>query len=102
MIDYHLRFLDEATATAVLFDDNIVSGETLAEVSSVAKVPRYLAVDVIGTIYKPTGKMLTSDEGPVEEMAPVPGWHVNVRHSEEAPELASFIIQVKTPCRVWL
>lgn len=87
MIDYHLRFPDEATATAVLFDD---------------EVPRYLAVDVIGTIYEPTGKMLTSDEGPVEEMAPVPGWHVNVRHSEEAPELASFSIQVKTPCRVWL
>ena len=65
------------------------------------KVPKYAAVDVIGTIYKPTGKMLQTDEGEVPEMAPVEGWHVNVRHTDEAPELEAYKVEVATPVRGW-
>lgn len=43
----------------------------------------YAAVDVIGTI-----------EG-------VAGWHVNVRHTEEMPELAAYAVFPTTPVRVW-
>jgi hypothetical protein len=64
-------------------------------------VPRYAAVDVIGTIYKPTGKVLKTPEGPVDEMKPLPGWHVNVRHTAEAPELDAYKVEVKTPSRMW-
>jgi hypothetical protein len=35
------------------------------------------ALDIVGTIYKPTGKILEGEYGPVEEMAPVAGFHVN-------------------------
>ena len=84
--DYFLRFADEAEATAVLFD-----GET----------PRYAAIDVIGTIYKPTGEMIDTDEGEAPEMAPVDGWHVNVRHTAEAPELAAFQVTPQSPVRGW-
>lgn len=45
------------------------------------------SVEIIGTIYKPTGKMLTTDEGFVSEMAPELSWRINVRHNKEAPEL---------------
>ena len=65
------------------------------------KVPKYAAVDVVGTIYKPTGKMLKAPEGPVPEMKAVPGWHVNVRHTAEAPELDAYKVEVKTPSRAW-
>lgn len=84
--DYTLKFDDEAAANAVLYDD---------------EQPRYTAIDQIGVIYKPTGKMLTTDEGEVEEMAPIEGWHINVRHAGAAPELDAYAVEVKTPVRVW-
>jgi hypothetical protein len=64
-------------------------------------VPKYAAVDVVGVIYKPTGKTLKTPEGPVPEMKAVPGWHANVRHTEEAPELDAYKVDVKTPSRMW-
>lgn len=36
------------------------------------------ALDVVGTLYEPTGKMLKGDEGiEYPEMKPLPGFHVN-------------------------
>lgn len=86
--DYCLRFKDEVEADSVLFE-----GEE--------RRAKYAAIDVIGVIHKPTGKVLTTDEGEVPEMAPLPGWHVNVRHTEPAPELEPFRVEVKTPARGW-
>jgi hypothetical protein len=79
--DLHLKFTDEAEATQVL------EGYTGS-------------VDVIGVIYKPTGKMLQTDEKEVPEMAPLPGWHVNTR----GPMLEAFqtyAVEVNSPVRVW-
>lgn len=78
MTDYTLRFPDQQTADDVLQD---YTG----------------SIDIIGTIYKPTGKMLDDD---APEMAPTPGWHVNVR-GPESEELAEYAVEVKTPARVW-
>jgi len=64
-------------------------------------VPKYAAVDVVGQIFKPTGKSLKTDEGEVPEMAPIDGWHVNVRHTEPVPELEQFQVFPKTPGRMW-
>jgi hypothetical protein len=63
--------------------------------------PNYPAIDVIGTIYKPTGKMLKSDEGSYPEMAPLDGYHANVRVLKEAPELEAYRVHPVTPARVW-
>lgn len=84
--DHHLRFDDEAQALGVLFD---------------GEAPRYNAIDMIGVIWTPTGATIETDEGEMPETAPVPGWHVNVRHAGEAPELAPFSITVDTPVRGW-
>jgi hypothetical protein len=76
--DLHLKFKDEAEASQVLED-----------------YPG--SVDVIGVIYKPTGKMLSED---TPEMAPLSGWHVNTR----GPMLEAFqtyAIAVDSPVRVW-
>lgn len=96
--DYFLKFADQAEADSVLFDEQTNVQDDVVET---VKVPKYAAVDVIGTIYKPTGNMLTTDEGEVPEMAPLEGWHVNVRHTDEAPELAAFQVFPETPARGW-
>jgi hypothetical protein len=67
-------------------------------------VPKYAAVDVVGTIYKPTGNVLPAEDESgeaVPEMAPIDGWHVNVRHTEPAPELDAYKVAPKSPVRGW-
>ena len=97
-IDFMLRFADAQEADSVLFDEQTnVDGDVVETV----KVPKYAAIDVIGTIYKPTGEMITTDEGEVPEMAPVDGWHANVRHTAEAPELEAYRVFPQSPVRGW-
>ena len=99
--DFFLRFADQTEADSVLFTEQTnVQGDVVETV----KVPKYAAVDVIGTIYKPTGKLLPAEDGSgdaVDEMAPLEGWHVNVRHTAEAPELDAYKVEVATPVRMW-
>ena len=100
--DFFLRFADQAEADSVLFDEQT---NVQGDVVETFKVPKYTAIDVIGTIYKPTGKVLPAPDGSgdaVDEMAPVEGWHVNVRHLGDAPELAAFQVFPETPVRGWL
>jgi hypothetical protein len=96
--DFFLKFADQAAADAVLFDEQTNVQDDVVET---VKVPKYAAVDVIGVIYKPTGKLLTTDEGEVPEMAPVDGWHANVRHTAEAPELEAYRVFPQSPVRGW-
>jgi len=117
-IDYCLKFDSEADAKAVLYrweypapaPFDVEAAEQAAEetgrqVIEVEREPyevaKYLAIDLIGTIYKPTGKMLKSDEGDVPEMAPLEGYHANVRLLNDAPELESYRVHPVTPVRVW-
>ena len=96
--DMFLKFADQAEADSILFTEQTnVQGDVVETV----KVPKYAAVDVIGTIYKPTGKTLKTKEGPVPEMAALDGWHVNVRHTAEAPELDAYKVAPKAPVRGW-
>jgi len=96
--DYFLKFADEAEATAALFTEQTNVQDDVIET---VLVPKYAAVDVVGQIYKATGKTLKTPEGPVPEMKAVPGWHVNVRHTAEAPELEAFRVFPETPSRTW-
>lgn len=83
MIDYTLKFPDEATANEVL--------EPFLATHS---------IDVIGVISKPTGKMIDTPDGPSPVMAAAPGWHVNVR-GPESESLAQYNTEVQTPRRLW-
>lgn len=96
--DYTLKFTDADEADGVLFDEQTTLNDDIVEI---VKVPKYNAIDVIGVIYKPTGVMLTTDEGEVPEMAQIEGWHVNVRHVDKAPELDAYSIKVKNQVRAW-
>ena len=99
--DYFLKFADEAEAEAALFtEQTLVQGDVVETVL----VPKYAAVDVVGVIYKPTGNVLPAEDesgDAVDEMAPIDGWHVNVRHTDEAPDLEAFRVFPATPSRMW-
>ena len=61
------------------------------------------ALDVIGTIYAPTGETTLVDGQEVPVTAPVSGYHVNVRTTSD--ELATALDAQRTypvtPVRVW-
>ena len=99
--DFFLRFDTEAEANAALFTEQTNVQDDVVET---VLVPKYAAVDVIGVIWKPTGNVLPAPDGSgeaVDEMAPIDGWHVNVRHTDEAPELEAFRVFPATPSRAW-
>ena len=61
------------------------------------------ALDVIGTLYQPTGETTLVDGQEVPVTAPVSGYHVNVRTTSD--ELATALDAQRTypvtPVRVW-
>jgi hypothetical protein len=96
--DICLKFTDAAQCMATLFtEQTTLQGDVVETVQQ----PKYAAIDVIGTIYKPTGKMLTNEEGDYPEMAAVSGYHANVRHTAPAPELEPFAVVPTSPVRGW-
>lgn len=98
-MDYTLKFKTEAAANKVLFTEQTQVMGDVVETVKASNFPGH-SIDVIGIVYKPTGKLLTSEEGSFDEMAAVPGWHVNVRGAEDKT-LAKYHVQVNTPVRMW-
>ena len=98
-MDYTLKFPTEAAANKLLFTEQTQVMDDVVETVKASNFPQH-AIDIIGVVYKPTGKLLTSEEGSFPEMAAVPGWHVNVRGEENAT-LAQHHIEVTTPVRGW-
>lgn len=103
--DLFLSFPDEATAKSVLYRIEGAS-EATEEAPAVEgyEVPNYQNIDTIGVIYKPTGEMLQGEDGEYPAMAPIPGWHVNVRlvnATEDPAPLQPYAVTPATPMRVW-
>jgi hypothetical protein len=100
--DFFLRFDTEAEANAALFTEQTNVQDDVVET---VLVPKYAAVDVVGQIYKATGQTIQTQDGEnyytSDVMESVPGWHVNVRHTAEAPELEAFRVFPATPSRMW-
>jgi hypothetical protein len=103
-IDYYLKFDSEAEAKAVLYRiEGAVEAdpENGVEAQEGYEVANYIAIDLIGTIYEPTGLIIEDDEGDYPEMAPIDGYHANVRLLDEEPELQPYRVFPTTPNRVW-
>jgi hypothetical protein len=106
-MDYYLQFESEAAANAVLFTQEPTEWDNTDPENPVATAweprPNYRNIDTIGVIYKPTGETLQGEDGEYPEMAPIEGWHVNVRlaDGEDAEALEPFVVQPSTPVRVW-
>ena len=88
-MDYYLAFPDEAAANKVLY--------------GAEDKPNYTNIDAIGVIYKPTDATTQQDGESVPVMAPIQGWHVNVRllAGENDKALEPFAVTPATPMRVW-
>ena len=75
-MDIYLKAKSEAALYEALEAAGVVTkGENGYHVTDGHK----FALDVIGVIYRPTGKMLDTDMGQVPETAPLPGYHANLR-----------------------
>lgn len=80
------------------FPDQAQADDLLADFLSTA------SIDTVGVIYKTTGVMLESEEGEqYPELQAIEGWHVNLRCNEQldTSALVPYIVEVKTPVRVW-
>lgn len=118
MIDFYLRFDSEVEANTALdafFHQPLrsVVDEETGETTHIADGAPYLvmntadyAIDVVGEISEPTGVTLYEEGYPYPEMAPVPGWHVNIRlindtYLPEMETLSAYHVTPDTPHRVW-
>jgi hypothetical protein len=118
--DFYLRLNAESDMPTVLSDfyrqDYVTVVDEEGNETQTPEGDAYLvthshdyAIDVVGTLQEPTGTMLTDDEGnEYPEMAPMAGWHVNirlvgdaVRETVEALD-TSHGVTPETPMRVWL
>ncbi|KGG90953.1 hypothetical protein P245_14375 [Comamonas thiooxydans] len=92
MTTVFLQFIDEAATVAAF-----------SQWSDDGTIPAYVggaAVDVVGTIQRPTGEILKTEDGEIPVLAPVPGWHINL--SEPVPELVQYEIEAPAaPARVF-
>lgn len=91
----YLKFADEAEAIAVLagYRGTDEAGKAIWLTGS-----HEHALDLVGTIYKPTGEIV--DEVPV--MAPLAGFHVNLLLVGDVPAaLEAYRIVPATPSRVF-
>ena len=92
MNDYYLKAADETEMMTALTAAGATSDRS-----------HDYALDVIGTIYQPTGNTLTDEEGTeYQGMEAVDGWHANYRGEALPDELQPFEIDApSTPVRVW-
>ena len=103
-MDLFLKFKDEEQALQYLY--NVIPAVTNKEGEVTEQMrlePKFINIDKIGTIYKPTGEKETLEDGiEVPVMEALPGYHVNVRIvNEDISELQQFSITPKNPQRVW-
>ena len=105
--DFYLAFQDEAEAKAVLYTVTPAVIEIDAETGEEKIVteeqvkPNYANIDVLGTVYQPRPDGAPEDYEPVPYPAPNYGVNVPVVDGEDAAPLQSFVVNPKTPQRVW-
>lgn len=85
-MDLYLKFKDKAEADSVIYADEFQFA--------------YRNTDVVGVIYKPTGKLLKDD---TPEMKALDGYHVNIRlcDDENGAAIKNYAIEPTNPVRVW-
>lgn len=79
MITRFFKFPNMETSFALVQAAGLTTKDEHNEDTLVRFTNQY-AIDVVGTIYEPTGIMLEGEDGLFyPETAPIDGWHVNVR-----------------------
>jgi hypothetical protein len=101
-LDIHLKFTDQATATAAFIKEGVWIKYTDEDKKvCYSDAPDYLT-DVIGLIYKPSGVKIKSEDGyEFDEMVDVGGWHVNLRGKLPDTIKPYQVTVTGTPYRIW-
>jgi hypothetical protein len=99
--DYLLKFESESQANSVLYTQVPTAFNEEGEATEWMDKANYNNIDIIGTIYKPTGEVETVEDMEVPVMADVGGYHVNVRNYSEAPELDAYVVVPINQYRTW-
>lgn len=97
MKNYYLKFADQTDL------ENTLIAAGLAETHQEVFTPS-VTLDVIGIIHKPTGKMLTTNDGmKYPEMMAIDGYHANMITDLTVEQEAALPLIAKpaTPYRVW-
>ena len=95
-IDYHLKLTNEASMATVLSDFYNEEGDLVTNTAD-------YSIDVVGTIYEPTGVILTNAEGlDYPEMQALTGWHLNIRTYNDMSAYEEYFMSPTTPSRKWL
>ena len=95
MKTYFLKFANEDEAIEQLVAHINPEGEWMTS-------RHEYALDVVGTIHKPTGAMLDGEDGSqYPELEPIEGFHVNLAIGELPEALILFEIVPDTPSRVF-
>ena len=101
MIDYFLKFTDESQANSVLYTKVPTAFNEEGEATEWMDKPNYDNIDIIGTMYSPSGDLETIDGFDVPVMVALEGFHVNIRNYTEAPELNAYGVSPTNPRRIW-
>ena len=106
--DMYLKFTDKAQADSVLYTTTPVlavvdpEGNVITLAGEDVVTPNFANIDVLGTIYRPTGAVETVDGMEVPVMAALEGYHVNVRAvGEDTSALVPFAVVPTVPQRIW-
>ena len=101
--DLYLKFESKEQADELLFDkiEAVLDAEG-NEVQPEFNKPKFMNTDVIGDIYRPTGKKITVDDIEVPEMKKLDGYHVNLRvAAEDTSAIDQYKVEPANPARVW-
>jgi len=100
--DFYIKLTSEAAMLTVLSAFYDEEGEFVGNTTD-------YAIDVVGTLYDPTGVTLTDDNGmEYPEMVAITGWHVNIRLLNDTKRTIVesideiYGITPTSPSRLWL
>ena len=99
-LDIHLKFPTQAIADKLFIETGVWLKFTDKNIVTYYDAPSYLT-DVIGLIYKPTGKKLMVNDFEIDEMVDVGGWHVNLRGQLPDAIKPYRITVLGIPHRIW-
>jgi len=120
-VDFYIKLNSEADLPTVFSafykqDYITVVDEETGESTQTPEGDSYLimhshdyAIDLVGTIYEPTGQLLVDSDGnEYPETAPVDGWHVNFRlltdkYRDTIESIdVTYGVTPNSPTRIWL
>lgn len=92
----YLKFANEAEARQIL----AAFWMEIPEYTGWILASHEHALDPVGTIHKPTGVMLQTEFGEVQEMALIPGYHINFIGTLP-DEALPYVVEPANPARVF-